>query len=105
MSTWFNASLMGVNEDCTVSKVEAWVKQGLVKTCFTCVLEMILHLHQACNHLMLMHCSGIVNEELSTSSSSNLLGGLSQYIEDLNAELNDLLIRLHLEPDDENDKM
>ncbi|KAI6095022.1 SNF2 family N-terminal domain-containing protein [Pisolithus croceorrhizus] len=47
---------------------------------------------------------GVVDEDLSASSSSDSLGGLSQYIDDLKAELDDLLTRLYLEPDDENDK-
>ncbi|KAI6027203.1 P-loop containing nucleoside triphosphate hydrolase protein [Pisolithus marmoratus] len=92
-------------EGCLRSKVKDWVKQGLVKTRFACVLEMLLRLHQACDHLMLMHYSGVVDDDLSASSSSDLLARLSQYIDDLNAELDDLLTRLHLEPDDENDKI
>ncbi|KAI6011715.1 SNF2 family N-terminal domain-containing protein, partial [Pisolithus microcarpus] len=86
------------------SKVEDWVKQGSVKTGFACVLEMLLHLHQACDHPMLVRHSGVVNEDLSASSSSDSLGGLSQYIEDLNAELDDLLTRLHLEANDNGDE-
>ncbi|KIO04944.1 hypothetical protein M404DRAFT_949715 [Pisolithus tinctorius Marx 270] len=89
-------------EGCIKSRVEDWVKQGMVKTHFACVLEMLLHLRQACDHPMLVYCSGVVNENVSTSSSSDLLGGLSWYIEELNAELNDLLTKLHLEADDEN---
>ncbi|KAI6041942.1 SNF2 family N-terminal domain-containing protein [Pisolithus marmoratus] len=49
--------------------------------------------------------SGIVNEDTSSSSSSDSLDGLSWYIEELNAELDDLLARLHLEADDEYNKM
>ncbi|KAI5986789.1 P-loop containing nucleoside triphosphate hydrolase protein, partial [Pisolithus albus] len=83
------------------SKVEDWVKQGLVKTRFACVLEMLLCLCQACDHLALVGSSSIVNEDVSSLSSSDSLGGLSRYIEDLNAELDDLLARLYLEADDE----
>ncbi|KAI5980878.1 SNF2 family N-terminal domain-containing protein [Pisolithus marmoratus] len=60
------------------SKVEDWVKQGLVKTRFACVLEMLLRLRQACDHPTLVHCSGVVDEDLSASSSSDSLAGLSQ---------------------------
>ncbi|KIK13541.1 hypothetical protein PISMIDRAFT_17922 [Pisolithus microcarpus 441] len=86
------------------SKVKDWVKQGLVKTHFACVLEMLLCLRQACDHPMLVRRSGVVNEDLSTSSSTDSLGGLSQYIEDLNAELDDLLTRLHLEANEDDDE-
>ncbi|KAI5981607.1 SNF2 family N-terminal domain-containing protein [Pisolithus albus] len=85
------------------SKVEDWVKQGLVKTRFACVLEMLLRLRQACDHLALVGSSSIVNEDVSSLSSSDSLGGLSRYIEDLNAELDDLLARLYLEADDESE--
>ncbi|KAI5998477.1 P-loop containing nucleoside triphosphate hydrolase protein [Pisolithus marmoratus] len=61
---------------CLRSKVEDWVKQGLVKTRFACVLEMLLRLHQACDHPMLVHCSGIVDKDLSASSSSDSLARL-----------------------------
>ncbi|KAI6138387.1 SNF2 family N-terminal domain-containing protein [Pisolithus tinctorius] len=91
-------------EGCVKSRVEDWVKQGVVKTHFACVLEMLLRLRQACDHPMLVYRSGVVNENVSTSSSSDSLGGLSRYIEELNAELDDLLTKLHLEADDENDQ-
>ncbi|KAI6014271.1 P-loop containing nucleoside triphosphate hydrolase protein [Pisolithus microcarpus] len=88
------------------SKVEDWVKQGVVNTRFACVLEMLLRLRQAvCDHPMLVHCSCDVDTDVSVTSSSDSLGGLSRYIEDLNNELDDLLARLHLEADDETDKM
>ncbi|KAI6115083.1 SNF2 family N-terminal domain-containing protein, partial [Pisolithus croceorrhizus] len=93
-------------EGCVRSKVEDWVKQGSVKTGFACVLEMLLRLHQACDHPMLVRCSAVVDEDLSASlSSSDSLGRLSQYIEDLNAKLDNLLTRLHLEANDDDDEI
>ncbi|KAI6034780.1 SNF2 family N-terminal domain-containing protein [Pisolithus microcarpus] len=107
----FSASLMKVNEGLyhalegrLQSKVEDWVKQGVVNTRFACVLEMLLRLRQVCDHPMLVHCSRDVDTDVSVTSSSDSLGGLSRYIEDLNNELDDLLARLHLEADDETDK-
>lgn len=96
--------LYRILEGCLRSKVEDWVKQGSVKTRFACVLEMLLRLRQACDHPMLVRRSGVVNEDLSASSSTDSLGGLSQYIEDLNAELDDLLTRLHLEANEDDDE-
>ena len=55
MSTWYNANLVRMNMEQELyqalekrfkSRIEYLINENLVKTCLTCVLEMILHLRQ-----------------------------------------------------------
>ena len=59
----------------------------------------------ACDHPALVRCGGNVNDDTSASSSSDSLSGSSQYIEDLNNELDDLLARLYLPTGDDHGTM
>jgi len=59
----------------------------------------------ACDHPALMCSGGNVNDDTSVSSSSDSLGRLSQYVEDLNNELDNLLARLYLPSEDDHGTM